>query len=74
MPEPCLRTMATVLAALGQNGLDDDVACIEALQWARYKDKDIVAYLGLARQLARHVRATTTPRSTRVRIKAHARD
>jgi hypothetical protein len=60
MPEPDLRAMATVLAALGQNGLDDDVACIEALQWAAYKD-----------QLARHVRAT--PRQTRVRIKANDR-
>jgi hypothetical protein len=71
MPEPDLRAMATVLAALGQNGLDDDVACIEALQWAAYKDQHIVCYLGLARQLARHVRAT--PRQTRVRIKANDR-
>lgn len=55
MGEPSLRTMATVLACLG-DGLCDDVACIEALQWAKYKDRDIVAYLGLARQFARQIR------------------
>jgi hypothetical protein len=48
--------MATVLAALSQDGLEDDVAAIEALRWAAFKDKHIVAYLGLARQLARHIR------------------
>jgi hypothetical protein len=48
--------MATVLAALSQDGLEDDVACIEALKWAHFKDQHIVAYLGLARQLARHIR------------------
>lgn len=45
--------MATVLACLG-DGLADDVACIEALKWARYCDRDIVACLALARMLARH--------------------
>jgi hypothetical protein len=58
---PDLRTMATVLACLG-DGLADDVACIEALQWAKYRDRDIVAYLGLARQFAYYLRATEQPR------------
>jgi hypothetical protein len=62
MTEPDLRTMAAVLAAMGDKGLDDDVACIEALQWAHYRDKDIVAYLGLARQLARHFLVMTQQR------------
>jgi hypothetical protein len=57
--------MATVLAAMGDSGLDDDVACIEALQWAKYKDKDIVAYLGLARQLARHFHHVTKQRAAK---------
>jgi hypothetical protein len=56
MTEPSLRAMATVLAALSQDGLEDDVACIEALRWAAFNDQHIVAYLGLARQLARHIR------------------
>jgi hypothetical protein len=61
--------MAAVLAALGDKGLQDDVTCIEALQWAAFKDQHIVAYLGLARQLARHVRATA-PRQDRQRQRA----
>lgn len=62
MAEPDLRTMASVLACLGDKGLDDDVACIEALKWAHFKDKHIVAYLGLARQLARHILNDTKQR------------
>jgi hypothetical protein len=58
MTEPSLRAMATVLAALSPDGLEDDVACIEALKWAHFKDQHIVAYLGLARQLARHIQST----------------
>jgi hypothetical protein len=58
MTEPSLRAMATVLAALSQDGLEDDVACIEALKWAHFKDLHIVAYLGLARQLARYLQST----------------
>jgi hypothetical protein len=58
MTEPSLRAMATVLAALSPDGLEDDVARIEALKWAHFKDQHIVAYLGLARQLARHIQST----------------
>jgi hypothetical protein len=52
-PEPDIRTMAIILAALGK-GITDDVACVEALRWARYSDDHIVRYCGLARQLARN--------------------
>jgi hypothetical protein len=63
MAEPDLRTMASVLACLGEKGLADDVACIEALKWARYSDRDIVACLNLARMLARHFHHVSNQRA-----------
>lgn len=65
MAEPDLRTMANVLACLGEKGLADDVACIEALKWARYKDRDIVACFSLARMLARHFHHVTKQRAAK---------
>jgi hypothetical protein len=57
--------MASVLACLGEKGLADDVACIEALKWARYSDRDIVACFSLARMLARHFLHTQKARIAR---------
>lgn len=73
MPDPDLRTMATVLAALG-DGITDDIACIEALQWARYSDRDIRQYFGVARAIARNLRYMERKRQERrQRTQSHAR-
>jgi hypothetical protein len=65
MAEPDLRTMASVLAALGDDGLADDQACLEALLWARYSRQNIARFAPLARQLARHFRHTRKARIAR---------
>jgi len=59
-----------VLAALGEKGVSDDLACYEALRWARYSEENILKNFGLARQLARaflHARKARLDRRERLK-------